>query len=157
MSESTWEPTVYKQQLELWRKLCWAWAENETARLWAPWTVWEVRYVQTCAVAPTAERKGLIQTIHTLDAPQDFERTKEFYSVDSVSYSGSVTDGFVFAAFLDAKPIHYNEPCVEHHLAYHRVFSAGGYVVNVPAWEMEDPIPAPVKLVAPASVEGMSF
>ena len=36
MSEMTMEQTVYQAAIELWRQLCWAWAENETARLWAP-------------------------------------------------------------------------------------------------------------------------
>lgn len=144
----------YERAMTEWRQACWAWAENETARLWQPWALWEVRYVPACPVAVRDEdRDDLIVTISTLDAPQDFVLSKTFYCVDMVSSRGQVTEGFTFATFLDAKPIHYTEPDVNHHLAHHRSFSAGGYVVNVPAYELEDPIAAPVEPVCPEGYE----
>jgi len=142
---------AYVSELAAWQQQCKAWAIEETKKLWVPWTIWEVRYVPSRSVVESEEPDDLIQTIWTLDAPGDFGRVNGFYSVDSVLRTGRVIPDFAFAAFLDATPIHYRQPCITEHLAHHRGYDAGGYWVNVPAFVLDVPDPAPVEPTRPSN------
>lgn len=143
--------TAYRAELAAWQQQCKTWAIEETKKLWVPWAVWEVRYVANGMAVEGENLDDLIQTIYTLDAPSDIERVNGFYSVDSVMCTGKVVEDFVFAAFLDATRINYKQPCITGHLAHHRGYHAGGYSVNVPAFVLDVPDPAPVEPTRPSN------
>jgi hypothetical protein len=137
----------YEVRLDAWREECRVWAEEWTAKLWAPWHVWKIRYGAYDAffAAAAAEQEWPIETIYTLDEPGDIvDAMRPVALVEMVDYFGKVTAGFALATFLDGVRVDYGEPSVTDRLCHHRQHWAGGYVVNVPAHVLEEPVAAPV-------------
>lgn len=136
----------YEAALAEWRAACRAWAEEETARLWQPWHVWKVRYVAYDALfsAAAAEEQAPIETVYTLDEPGDIVRAMTPVAlVDRVDVDGKVTAGFALATFLDGVRVDFALANVASGMRFHRTYHAGGYCVNVPAFMLEGPAPAP--------------
>lgn len=136
----------YEVKLDAWREECQVWAETETARLWQPWHVWRVRYVAYDALfsAAAAEEMAPIEVVYTLDEPTDIvNEMRPVALVERVEVDGEVKAGFALATFLDGIRVDYGEPSVTDSLKHHRSYWAGGYVVNVPAFVLEEPVAAP--------------
>ncbi len=136
----------YEVKVDAWQEECRGWAERETARLWRPWHVWKVRYVAYDALfaGAAAEEAAPIETIYTLDEPSDIVGSMHPVApVDMVDYFGKVTPGFTLATFLDGVRVDYTAPRLDGGLLHHRSYHAGGYTVNVPAFVLEEPAPAP--------------
>lgn len=133
-------------QEDAWREECRVWAETETARLWEPWHLWQVRYVAYDALfsAAAAEEQAPIETVYTLDEPTDIVNgMKPVALVDRVCPDGEVQPGFALATFLDGVLVDYTKPKIDGPLRHHRAYWAGGYVVNVPAFVLAAPTAAP--------------
>lgn len=144
----------YDRRIAEWRAACAVWAEQEQARLWQPWTLWKVRYVPFDMSLIHAEydeesSPEFIQEIYTLDDPAYIASQRAVVSLRRVKGDGTVTPGYAIACFLDAEPIHYNEPTANHH----RCYRAGESVVCVPPFVSEMPVAAPVRPVYPSSIE----
>lgn len=137
----------YEEKREAWWDACKAWAEQETARLWQPWTLYKVRYTPWHAQASVEDVERFpIETIYVLEAPEDIVNgANPVAKVTRVTWEGEIVDEFAIATFLDSTPIVYGAlPDVGETLDFHRHYWAGGFVVNVPAFVLEEPIAAPV-------------
>ncbi len=144
----------YKAAIAEWREACRVWAEEWTAKLWQPWELSEVRYVPLRMPADFdyqfAVDGGLIEKVVVLNDIADCVAVGANLT-EVKSYDGRVSE-IVIGAFLDVHVIKCDAPSTTDVLAYHRHYSEGGYVVNVPAFVAEQPGPAPEK---PATPEGV--
>jgi hypothetical protein len=138
----------YEAKMEAYSEACRQWAETEQARLWQPWTLWQVRYTAWNASYSEDEdpERFPVEEIYTLDTPEDIVRNMNPVArVEKVDYNGQVTEGFAIATFLDAKAITYATPPAIDDLSHwhHRRWAAGGYAVHVPPFVLEEPAPFP--------------
>lgn len=143
----------YGHQMAAYDRACQEWAATEQARLWQPWTLYRVRYCpfHDTTIVEEGDRYP-IETIYTLDAPEDIiANLKPVARVEMVDTFGGVTEEFTIATFLDAKPVRFTicPPIDEGRAHHHRTRYAGDYAVNIPAWNLEEPTPAPIRPIAP--------
>lgn len=145
---------AYRTEIAEWREACRAWAEEWTAKLWQPWELTKVRYTPLRMPADFdyefATEGGLIEEVAVLNEIADCVAVGANLT-EVKSYDGRVSE-IVIGAFLDAHVIVCDAPSTTDALGYHRHYSEGGYVVNVPAIVAEQPDPAPKK---PATPEGV--
>lgn len=141
---------AYKAEIVAWQAACQAWAEAETAKLWKPWELVKVRYVPLSMPVDFDYSYEWVQEVAVLNDIADCVAVGANLT-EVKRRDGSVSE-IVIGAFLDAHVISCDMASTTELLAYHRHYSAGGYVVNVPAAVVEQPAPAPEK---PATPEGM--
>ena len=88
-----------------------------------------------------------IEGIFVLETPEDIVNgANPVAKVTMINYDGTVVEEFAIATFLDSMPIEYSlrpDVCQES-MPHHRTYWAGGFVVNVPPFVLEEPAPAPV-------------
>ncbi|MDQ4074667.1 MAG: hypothetical protein M3220_00305 [Chloroflexota bacterium] len=126
---------------------CHTWAEQESDRLWEPFSLLKIRYATPDAHKvlrdPCTEgRCGImleecLAVAHVLPGGCD---DQGFYSV--VSSRGQIKP-MRLAAILDEERLHFDQPSIEHAIPHCRTYTAGGYFVNVPPHLHEAPQPAP--------------
>lgn len=142
----------YDERYAEWEAACQQWMETEQKRLWAPWTLWKVRYAPLDLHLASVDEEGslydLIETVHTLDQPERFANARPA-RLTRVDAHGKTSE-FVIGALLDAERIDYDEPTGNHHRCYR-----GGnkytdeFAVYVPPFVIEEPTPAPEKPKTP--------